>query len=184
MSAASLCHLAFGQVLGRVSGRTDVVFGTVLFGRLQGGEGADRVMGMFINTLPVRLQIGEEGVAASVRRTHTLLAEVVRHEHAPLVLAQRCSAVPAPAPLFTALLNSRHSVDSGAASAETLRAWEGITEVDGHERTNYPVTLSVDDLGEGFRLTAQVQQPIAPERLCDFMHTALANLVEALERAH
>ena len=127
VSAASLCHLAWAQVLSKVSGREDVVFGTVLFGRMQGGEGADRVMGLFINTLPVRISVGEEGVEASVRRTHALLADLLRHEHASLALAQRCSAVPAPAPLFSALLNYRHSPGAAQApSAEPMQAWQGI----------------------------------------------------------
>jgi len=39
-------------------------------------------------------------VEASVRQTHSLLAELLRHEHAPLALAQRCSGVAAPLPLF------------------------------------------------------------------------------------
>src|SRR5262249_2812316 len=39
----------------------------------------------------------------------------------------------------------------------------------------------IDDLGEGFLLTAQVQTPVEPQRLCRMMHTALERLVEALE---
>ena len=182
VSAASLCHLAWAQVLAKVSGRQDVVFGTVLFGRMQGGESADRVMGLFINTLPVRILIGEQSVEASVRRTHTLLADLMRHEHASLALAQRCSAVPAPAPLFSALLNYRHSPGAAQAlSAETMHAWEGIQGLRGEERTNYPVTLSVDDLGEGFSLDAQTPASVGPMRVCEFMRTALESLADALE---
>src|SRR5262249_51236126 len=115
VSAASLCHLAWARVLAKVSGREDVVFGTVLFGRMQGSEGAGRIMGLFINTLRVRIMIGNEGTEASVRRTHMLLSDLLRHEHASLALAQRCSAVPAPAPLFSALLNYRHSPSAAQA---------------------------------------------------------------------
>ncbi|HLL46741.1 MAG TPA: amino acid adenylation domain-containing protein, partial [Longimicrobiaceae bacterium] len=183
VSAASLCHLAWAQVLARVSGREDVVFGTLLFGRMQGGEGADRVMGLFINTLPVRIRVGDEGVEQSVRRTSALLAELMRHEHASLALAQRCSGVQAPAPLFSALLNYRHSPGIRADSAEARRAWEGMRAIRGEERTNYPLALSVDDLGEGFRLTAQVHASIEPMRVCALVHTALERLVEALETA-
>ncbi|MBV9482664.1 MAG: amino acid adenylation domain-containing protein, partial [Acidobacteria bacterium] len=182
VSAASLCHVAWGQVLARVSGREDVVFGTVLFGRMQGGAGTDRVMGLFINTLPIRIHIGGEGVEASVRRTHVLLADLLRHEHASLALAQRCSGVAAPMPLFSALLNYRHSRGAAqAASAEAQRAWEGMRWLRGEERSNYPFTLSVEDLGEEFGLTAQTVASIDPKRVCEYMRRALESLIEALE---
>uniref|UniRef100_UPI003B3A4085 amino acid adenylation domain-containing protein n=1 Tax=Longimicrobium sp. TaxID=2029185 RepID=UPI003B3A4085 len=177
VSAASLCHLAWAQVLARLSGREDVVFGTLLFGRMQGGEGADRVMGPLINTLPVRIGVGEEGAEAAVRRTHALLADLLRHEHASLALAQRSSGVAAPAPLFTSLLNYRH----GGGTTRSRQAEEGVRSIRAQERTNYPVTLAVDDRGDAFSLVAQVAVPADAERVCRMMHTALERLVEALE---
>ncbi len=179
VSAATLCHVAWAQVLGRVSGRDDVVFGTVLFGRMQGGEGADRVLGPFINTLPVRITLGEVGVEASVRHTHALLAELMRHEHAPLALAQRCSRVPAPTPLFSSLLNYRHK----DRRPQTRPVWAGMTWLGGATRTNFPLLLSVDDLGEDFSLTAQVLTPVGANRVCQLMQQAMEGLVTALERA-
>ena len=55
----------------------------------------------------------------------------------------------APAPLFTALLNYRHSASplQTQAAAGVGRDHEVLM---GEERTNYPLTLSVDDLGEAF----------------------------------
>ncbi|EGH35130.1 amino acid adenylation, partial [Pseudomonas syringae pv. japonica str. M301072] len=44
-----------------------------------------------------------------VKATHKRLTALLGHEHASLALAQRCSGVAAPAPLFSALLNYRHS---------------------------------------------------------------------------
>ena len=203
VSAASLCHVAWAQVLALVSGREDVVFGTVLLGRMEGGEANDRMMGLFINTLPFRIHIGDESAEASVLSTHRLLASLLRHEHASLVLAQRCSAVPARTPLFSALLNYRHGRGmvearwekkkriwestpwnaSVARSEEKKRAWEGIEVLSEEDRTNYPFVLSVDDLGERFELTTQTEAPIEPMRVCEYMRTALESLVDALENA-
>ncbi|HEX2092664.1 MAG TPA: amino acid adenylation domain-containing protein, partial [Longimicrobiaceae bacterium] len=178
VSAASLCHVACAQVLARVSGRQDVVFGTVLFGRMRGGEGSDRVLGPFMNTVPVRIRVGDEGAEASVRRTQKLLASLLEHEHASLALAQRCSGVPAPEPLFSALLNYRHTPEIGGSWA----CMKGVERLRWHERSTYPVTLSVDDLGErGLLLLSQVHGAAEATRVCALMHTALERLVEALE---
>ncbi|MFN5452028.1 condensation domain-containing protein, partial [Bradyrhizobium sp.] len=74
VSAASLFHVAFAQLLARSCGRSEVVFGTVLFGRMQGGEGAERTPGVFINTLPVRICIDETGAADATRAVQIRLA--------------------------------------------------------------------------------------------------------------
>ncbi|WP_432779452.1 amino acid adenylation domain-containing protein [Pseudomonas corrugata] len=181
VSAASLHHLAWAQVLGRLSGREDVVFGTVLMGRMQSGEGADRALGMFINTLPLRVMLHEQGVEAGVKAVHGRLSALLAHEHASLALAQRCSRVAAPAPLFSALLNYRHSAP-GVISADATAAWQGMDTLDSEERTNYPLALSVDDLGDGFSLSTLVLQGVGASRICAYMHTALDQLVQALEQ--
>jgi len=184
VSTASLFHLAWARVLAQTSGRDDVVFGTVLLGRMLGGEGAVRMPGMFINTLPVRIGVGEANAQDGVRQTHRLLAELLRHEHAPLAMAQRCSGVAAPAPLFSTLLNYRHSRAINAIAAATEEppsAWKGIMSLRNEERSNYPFIMSVDDWGEAFSLIAQVESPIDPDRVCAYLYTALERLAEALE---
>jgi amino acid adenylation domain-containing protein len=186
VSAASLCHLAWAMVLARTSGRDDVVFGTLVFGRMQGDEGADRAVGMFMNLLPLRMQIGQQGVQTSVRDTHTLLSQMLRHEHAPLSLAQRCSAIQAPAPLFTSMLNYRHGNSVGEeqtseAAQRLAQAWAGIELVDAQERTNYPCNMFVSDVIDDIRLTAQVDKSINPELVCGLMRTALKSLADALD---
>ncbi|MHC2332177.1 non-ribosomal peptide synthetase [Bradyrhizobium sp. USDA 4454] len=181
VSLASLCHLAWGQVVARSSGREQVVFGTVLFGRMHAGVGADRTMGLFINTLPVRLALDETGVAASVRSTHAQLSELLAHEHASLALAQRCSGVAAPAPLFSALLNYRHNRPAARSGFGADDLLLGVEWLGGEERTNYPVNLSVEDYGEALGLTAQVAEPVSADRVCGYMQRALEQLAEALE---
>ena len=73
------------------------------------------------------LLVGDEGVEAGVRRVHSQLSDLLRHEHASLALAQRCSGVAAPTPLFSALLNYRHSSEAvRGVSEDRRRAWKGI----------------------------------------------------------
>ncbi|OLF53510.1 non-ribosomal peptide synthetase [Pseudomonas chlororaphis] len=177
VSAASVFHLAWALVLGRLCGREDVVFGTVLLGRLQAGAGADRALGMFINTLPLRLDVSGQGAADGVRETHRRLSALLAHEHAPLALAQRCSGVAAPLPLFNSLLNYRHG---GQDLGSEL---PGVQLLSSDDIVSYPLMLAVDDFDEAFRLSAMAPRSLGPQRLLDALHTALEGLVDALEQA-
>ncbi|AMO95406.1 D-alanine--poly(phosphoribitol) ligase, subunit 1 [Collimonas fungivorans] len=180
LSAASLFHLAWAQVLARCTGRDDVVFGTVLFGRMQGGAGADRAMGMFINTLPLRVKLGELGVGEGLQQVHAALTGLLHHEHASLALAQRCSGLPANTPLFSALLNYRHSQAQGL---ERMEIAEGMEYLGGRDLTSYPFSLYVDDLGAGFVLTAEIHNSVSAQRIALFMQQTLEELAFALEQA-
>ncbi|WIF06934.1 AMP-binding protein [Serratia sp. B1] len=132
-------------------------------------------MGLFINTLPLRLDIGDDDVATAARQTHARLSGLLHHEHAPLALAQSCSGVAAGMPLFSALLNYRHN------NGSELVLPEGMTLLSAQERTNYPFVLSVEDGGDSLGLTAQVSEPVPAARICGYMQQALASLAQALE---
>ncbi|MBD1229590.1 AMP-binding protein, partial [Xenorhabdus griffiniae] len=181
VSPSVLFHVAWGQVLAQTSGRDDVVFGSVLLGRLQGGAGADRILGMFINTLPVRIQLQARTVKQAVQETYQRLSELLDHEQTPLAIAQRCSGVPASLPLFNSLLNFRHSPRDEEAAHSSV--WNGIQVLDSEERSNYPLSLDVDDFDDGFALTAQCSQQINPVRITAYMKTALEGIVAALQYA-
>ncbi|MFE9614016.1 amino acid adenylation domain-containing protein [Streptomyces sp. NPDC006012] len=182
VSTPSLFHQAWGQVLAQVTGRADVVFGTVLSGRMVDETGADHGVRTFMNTLPVRITVDERPVDLGVREMHQLLIDLMRHEHAPLALAQRCSAVPAPTPLFTSLFNYRRQRDAVPAPVAGLDATplSGFDFIDVEDRNNYPLTVSVDDLSDGFALTVQVDDTVAPDRIAALLRTAVQELVTAL----
>ncbi|XXX82580.1 amino acid adenylation domain-containing protein [Sorangium sp. So ce134] len=180
VSTASLFHLAWALVLARTTDRRDVVFGTVLVGRAQGGARADRALGVFINTLPIRIDVDARGVADAARGTHARIVELLRHEHAPLALAQRASAIPSQAPLFTSLLNYRFSADDSDVPSLAHVLGSEIELLASRERTNYPLGLTIDDLGQALVLTAKAPREVGPERICDFVQTALHVLVHAL----
>jgi len=175
VSAASLFHLAWAQVLSRVAGRDDGVFGTVLLGRLQAGEGADRALGMFINTLPLRLHLAGRNVADALRDTHARLSALLAHEQASLALAQRCCSV---APLFNSLLNYRHT-----DAERDFNLVPGIALVSAEDVLSYPLMLTVDDSPGAFQLKAKAPRKVGAERVLDYLETTLVNLADALENA-
>src|SRR5262249_34033632 len=143
VSVATLFHVAWALVVARTSAREDVVFGTVLLGKLQGGAAARNTVGMFINTLPLRLRLGEVTAKHLVEQTQRRLVELLNHEQASLAVAQRCSGLTGSSPLFTSLLNYRHS---RLATQDAWSSTPGVRLLADRGDVNYPIMLSVDDL--------------------------------------
>lgn len=179
VSAASLFHLCWAYVIGRASDRDDVVFGTVLLGRMTGELGVGRVVGPLINTLPIRLLLGNVSVVQSVLNTHVGLSELMRYEHASLAVAQRCSGVSAPTPLFSTLLNYKGET---RLSSRRFSLHSGIDHLCTHYRSHYPLSLSIECLQGTFLLKVEALGTINPEAVCKLVKKSTHRLTEALRR--
>ncbi len=181
VAPAVLFHVAWARVLACCTGRREVVFGTVLSGRMQGSPGVERVLGMFMNTLPVRLSTSGS-VRQVIADTQGRLAELLKHEQAPLAMAQRCSGVDAVMPLFTTLLNYRHGHAALGEGEGAADVFDGMRVVLSQERTNYPLIMSIDDTDEGFVCSAQAVEGIDAGRINGYLHATLERLVAAVSR--
>ena len=180
ISIATLCHVAWGMVMARTCGQQDVVFGSVFSGRLHGVRDADRIVGLLINTLPVRIRVAKRSVLEVLRETQRHLAELLKYEQTSLSLIQRCSGIRGDRPLFTSLLNYRHAAFNPWRHGNDQEELPGISLVESHEWTNYPLLMIVDDWGDGTEITAQCTKQLSAKRLVGYMETSLAEVTAAL----
>ncbi|MDP9122406.1 MAG: condensation domain-containing protein, partial [Acidobacteriota bacterium] len=134
---------AWAIALARSAGEDEVVFGATVAGRPAALPGVESMIGLFINTLPVRVTV-EPGAELTgwLRRLQERHASARRFEHTPLVDIQGWSDVPRGLPLFESLLVFENfPVDS---SSEAVRS-DGLRvgDLKSIEITNYPLTLQV-----------------------------------------
>ncbi|MCO7191378.1 MULTISPECIES: non-ribosomal peptide synthetase [unclassified Pseudoalteromonas] len=174
MSPAAFFHLAWAMVVSACSQSRDVVFGTVLSGRMSGQLGIEQMMGMMINTLPLRINLADKPAAALLELVDKSLLGLMPYEQASLTEAQACSGVSTQTPLFSAIFNYRHSRLAEAS------AQGGAQATAARERTNYPFNLCVDDWGEGFSFNLQVERSVDINAVGDYVTCAIDQLLSAL----
>uniref|UniRef100_UPI001428A884 non-ribosomal peptide synthetase n=1 Tax=Streptomyces hygroscopicus TaxID=1912 RepID=UPI001428A884 len=135
----TLVQSAWGVLLGRLTGRDDVVFGATVSGRPADIPGVESMVGLFINTLPVRVRVDHgapwtELLAAVQRRQAALLD----HHHLPLSAVQETT--PVTGELFdTLVVFENYPLDSDGITEHT----DGprITDITGQDATHYALTL-------------------------------------------
>ncbi|WP_020387123.1 non-ribosomal peptide synthase/polyketide synthase [Kribbella catacumbae] len=135
---SSLVHVAWGLVAGRVTGRGDVVFGSTTSGRGSELVGVEETVGLFINTVPARLQVrGGESVGELLVRWQGEQAALLDHQHLGLAEIQRAAGV---SDLFDSLV----VVENYPVGDEQLTDASGairVESIDYTDATHYPLTL-------------------------------------------
>ena len=133
---------AWALLLSHYSGEDDVVFGATVSGRSAGLNGMDEMVGLFINTVPVRARRSSDmRLLDLLNRLQQQQAERLPYEHSPLVQVQRWSQVPPGEALFTSLLVvENYPVDAALQQGEATLV---IDEVRSLESETYPLLLEV-----------------------------------------
>src|SRR6266849_3514874 len=133
-------QVAWGLLLGRMSGRADVVFGVTVAGRPSEIAGIESMVGLFINTLPLRMKLSpSQPLLELLKQVQDSQSKLIAHQHLGLAEIQQLAGAGA---LFDSLVVfENYPVDrrslSGAAGGVRLAS------VNGHDATHYPLSLMV-----------------------------------------
>ncbi|MFE2210278.1 amino acid adenylation domain-containing protein [Streptomyces rubiginosohelvolus] len=147
----TLVQGAWGLLLGALTGSDDVTFGAVVSGRSPEVDRSEKMVGLFINTVPVRLRTrAGDTLAATLGTLQEHQARLAEHQFTGLPAIQRACGLPE---LFdTLLVFENYPLDPGALdlNADGLR----LSDLDIRDRTHYPLSLVVIP-GETLRLRVE-----------------------------
>ncbi|MBV9772554.1 MAG: amino acid adenylation domain-containing protein, partial [Gemmatimonadetes bacterium] len=142
LTVNTLVQGAWALLLARYAGEDDVVFGATVSGRPAELPGADEMVGLFINTLPVRVLLPPQAEVGSwLAELQERQARAREHEYTSLVQVQRWSEVPRGQALFESIVVFENfPVErAGAEDEDELRVRRALSV----EQPNYPLTLIV-----------------------------------------
>ncbi|HEY2157934.1 MAG TPA: amino acid adenylation domain-containing protein [Isosphaeraceae bacterium] len=183
LTLASVIQGAWAVVLARYSGREDVTIGVTVSGRPAELEGVESMVGVFINTLPLRVRIDEESPFLPwLRDVQSRLVEMRRFEATPPLKIHEWSDVPRGRPLFESIVIVQNTpVDAGLIDRAAL----GIERPRVHDQTNYPLTVAAipgDRLALRIGYDARRFDGAAVARMLGHFQTLLEEIAEAPNR--
>ncbi|NEE34078.1 hypothetical protein G3M53_52655, partial [Streptomyces sp. SID7982] len=138
----TVIQFAWGLLLARHTGREDVVFGATVSGRPPEIEDVETMTGLFINTLPVRVDLRAAGtVRQALARLQAEQARLSAHQHLGLADIQRSAGA---GELFDTLLVFENYFVDGEGLRRAERSGElAVTGSEHTDATHYPLTLAV-----------------------------------------
>jgi len=141
LTLSTLLCGAWSIMLSRYSGERDIVFGVTTSGRPPHLSGSEVMVGLFINTLPLRVSVPSGQLLIPwLKELQERLVELRQYEYSSLVQVQEWSEVRRGCSLFESIfVFENYPVDSSLA--DRLERLE-VTNVRSIEQTNYPLTIA------------------------------------------
>ncbi|WP_373545576.1 amino acid adenylation domain-containing protein [Chamaesiphon sp.] len=140
VTLSTVIQAAWGLLLSRYSGEQDILFGVTVSGRPASLSGVENMVGLFINTLPLRLQISpEQQLISWLKQIQQLMLELQQYSYTPLVEIQSLSEIVGGIPLFESIVVfENYPMDRSLAhNTGSLQ----VGEIVGYEQTNFPLTV-------------------------------------------
>ena len=136
----NLVQATWGLLLSRYSQETDIVFGATVSGRETSIAGIEAMVGLFINTLPMRIQLKPDTSALTLLKDlQAQLVESNQYSYSSLAEIQTWSEIPRGASLFDSIVVfENYPVDATAVLGNDSFCLENIQI---SQQTNYPLTL-------------------------------------------
>jgi non-ribosomal peptide synthase protein (TIGR01720 family) len=136
----TLVQGAWALMLSHISQTTDIVFGVTSAGRPTDLAGAESIIGLFINTLPARVQVNPQTLLLPwLQQIQAQQLETRQYEYTPLRHIQRWMNLPAAAPLFESLVVfENYPIDD---TSQSLPVGLDIQNVRSVVNNSYPLTL-------------------------------------------
>ncbi|PYP88150.1 MAG: non-ribosomal peptide synthetase [Blastocatellia bacterium AA13] len=133
---------AWAILLARLNAQDDVVFGTTVSGRPAELRGVEKIVGLFINTLPFRVRLDNRSPLIDwLKRIQVDQTEMRQYEYSPLARIQKWSEIPAGEPLFeSVLIFQNYPVEPAALDAQRRVRVQNARFLD---RPSYPLGLTV-----------------------------------------
>ena len=167
---------AWAILLGRLTGHDDVVFGTTVAGRPSEIAGIQTMVGLFINTLPVRVRLHPaESLSELLTRLQDSQSELIAHQHLGLAEIQSLAGL---GELFDTLVVFENYPLDRSALAQPV-AGLALTSLEGHDATHYPLSLMAMP-AERLRLRLQYRSDLFERSTVEAMGRRLVALLEAV----
>jgi alpha-ketoglutarate-dependent taurine dioxygenase len=165
----TLMQGAWALLLSHYSDKQDVVFGTVVSGRPPSLLGVDSMVGLFVNTLPMSIDLsGEQLLLSWLKDIQSQQIKLHQYEYTPLAQIQKWSEIPKGLPLFESILVFQNSaIDISQLSTAKLK----IDYVYSRGHSNYPLTIRVTPSPE-----------LVLEVIYDSQRFAIATITKILEQ--